>query len=110
MHVCFVGFHQLPVMVAAVRCLHDAVALRSCNSCAHKAAQSCVNCGCSAVFVSLCMCMSTTARSEVVTIKLGRRGATPQLATAIQNAWRSTEVVKLRIHDDKVRTLLFLCH
>jgi len=37
-----------------------------------------------------------------VTIKIGRRGATPALVTSVQNAWRGTEVVKLRIHDDKV--------
>eukprot|EP00878_Enallax_costatus_P015287 GHUV01016006.1.p1 GENE.GHUV01016006.1~~GHUV01016006.1.p1 ORF type:complete len:429 (+),score=108.73 GHUV01016006.1:247-1533(+) len=34
-------------------------------------------------------------------IKIGRKGCTPQLVTAIQNAWRGREVVKLRVHDDK---------
>jgi hypothetical protein len=41
-------------------------------------------------------------RSDVVQIKIGRRGATPSLISAVQAAWRSSEVVKLRIHDDKV--------
>jgi RNA-binding protein YhbY len=37
-----------------------------------------------------------------VTIKIGRRGATPGLIGGVHQAWRSHEVVKLRIHDDKV--------
>jgi hypothetical protein len=43
-----------------------------------------------------------THRTADAIIKIGRRGASPALITAIQNAWRTTEVVKLRIHDDKV--------
>ena len=39
---------------------------------------------------------------QVVQIKLGRSGASPALVAAMQNAWRQHEVVKLRIHDDKV--------
>jgi hypothetical protein len=38
----------------------------------------------------------------VVQIKLGRSGASPALVSAVQAAWRQHEVVKLRIHDDKV--------
>jgi RNA-binding protein YhbY len=34
-------------------------------------------------------------------VKIGRRGATPQVADAVTMAWRSREVVKLRVHDDK---------
>jgi len=34
-------------------------------------------------------------------IKLGRRGATKELGDAVKEAWRTREVVKLRVHDDK---------
>lgn len=36
-----------------------------------------------------------------VTFKIGRRGATEELADAIKQGWRKSEVVKVRVHDDK---------
>jgi RNA-binding protein YhbY len=42
-------------------------------------------------------------RAIDTTIKIGRRGATPGVVSGVQQAWRGHEVVKLRIHDDKVR-------
>lgn len=43
-----------------------------------------------------------TRRTDVPQIKIGRRGATPSLIFGVQQMWRNFEVVKLRIHDDKV--------
>lgn len=42
-------------------------------------------------------------------IKIGRKGCTPALVSAIQNFWRGREVVKLRIHDEKsARKVIFV--
>ena len=41
------------------------------------------------------------ARPQDVIVKIGRRGMTEQTAKSMNAAWRTREVVKLRIHDDK---------
>jgi RNA-binding protein YhbY len=45
--------------------------------------------------------LKAESRTAPILCKIGRRGATPQLAEAVANAWRTREVVKLRVHDER---------